>query len=533
MGLSRRNFLLRVGEAGGYSAAFVAMQGLGLAPARAERVAPIAAAAGVGKGRSVVVLGGGIAGLVSAYELRELGFHVTVLEARGRPGGRNWTVRGGDRIELTDGSSQVCGFSPGLYQNAGPARLPSVHSTMLGYCRKLGVAMEVEVNLSRGNRLQNDAANGGKPVAQRQADNDTRGAVAELLMKSLHQGNLDAELTAQDRERMLDFLRYYGPLDEAGKYKGNDRAGYSRYSGAGEQTGIYSEPLDLHTLLEAHFWGGMMFTEEYDQQATMFQPVGGMDHIPHAFARELGAIVRYNSPVSEIRRSANGVRIGYTEHGVARMIEAEFCICALPLTQVRKIPNDFSPQYASVINTSTYVPAYKLAWESRRFWEQEENIYGGLEFVAQGPSPVWLPSAGMFSERGVLVSGYSTDKDFQALPMAGRCDLSRASVERLHPGRGKELEKPMYVAWAKVPWNEGAWIESYGKEPPSAGVGAKLAGPATSPVQNVSANYETLITPDGPFYFAGEHVSHIVAWQEGAALSAKRAVGMIAERVKG
>jgi monoamine oxidase len=29
--------------------------------------------------------------------------------------------------------------------------------------------------------------------------------------------------------------------------------------------------------------------------------------------------------------------------------------------------------------------------------------------------------------------------------------------------------------------------------------------------------------PDGPFYFAGEHLSHIGAWKEGAILSARRA----------
>ena len=44
--------------------------------------------------------------------------------------------------------------------------------------------------------------------------------------------------------------------------------------------------------------------------------------------------------------------------------------------------------------------------------------------------------------------------------------------------------------------------------------------------------YETLIEPDGRVIFAGDHVSHIVAWQEGAAVSAIRAVGQVAERVK-
>jgi monoamine oxidase len=41
-----------------------------------------------GKGTKVVILGDGIAGLVSAYEMGKLGYSCTVLEARTRPGGR-------------------------------------------------------------------------------------------------------------------------------------------------------------------------------------------------------------------------------------------------------------------------------------------------------------------------------------------------------------------------------------------------------------------------------------------------------------
>ncbi len=96
MGFSRRDFLMRVGQAGGYSAAFVAMQSMGLVPMMAEAAVPLNVAAGTGKGVKVVVLGGGIAGLVAAYEMKALGYECTVLEASERPGGRNWTVRGGD-----------------------------------------------------------------------------------------------------------------------------------------------------------------------------------------------------------------------------------------------------------------------------------------------------------------------------------------------------------------------------------------------------------------------------------------------------
>ena len=88
MGVSRRDFLMRVGQAGGYSAAFATMQALGLMPMKGAAAEPIHAQPGTGNGVKVVVLGGGIGGLVSAYELRKLGYSVTLLEARERPGGR-------------------------------------------------------------------------------------------------------------------------------------------------------------------------------------------------------------------------------------------------------------------------------------------------------------------------------------------------------------------------------------------------------------------------------------------------------------
>ncbi|MBV9969156.1 MAG: flavin monoamine oxidase, partial [Xanthobacteraceae bacterium] len=57
---------------------------------------------------------------------------------------------------------------------------------MLGYCRELGVSLEVEVNTSRDARLYNPTANGGKPIEMRQAHNDVRGEISELLGKAIN-----------------------------------------------------------------------------------------------------------------------------------------------------------------------------------------------------------------------------------------------------------------------------------------------------------------------------------------------------------
>ncbi len=560
MSVTRRDFLMRVGHAGGYSAAFLAMQGMGLMEARAAAPARIEAAPGSGQGTKVVVLGGGIAGLVSAYELRGLGYDVTLLEARSRPGGRNWTVRPGDKVTLNDGaneSTQTCTWEDGHYQNFGPARLPSIHPTILGYCRKLGVELQVEVNMTNSAHLQNDAANGGKPAVMRQVVNDTRGHVSELLMKCMNQGALDADFAPQDRERMLAFLRQYGPLDEAGKYAGSDRAGYSKLAGAGDETGVLLEPIDMHTLLDDNFWQGMLFDQQFDMQATMFQPVGGMDRIPYAFAKALGEIVKFNAPVTQIRKTGKGVAVMYRENGAEKKLDADYCLCGLPLTVLKKIPNDLGAPYKKVIDECTYAAAYKVAWESRRFWEQDYNIYGGLEFCNVGCSPIWFPSAGLFSERGIVVSGYTdeTNLPFGKLSIPAKFEESRKSIERLHPGHGKELEKPMYVGWGRVPYNEGSWIRSYApgqvRQPGNAATTQPGAGGTTQQAPGVAQSrttggaaapaaartgsnpgYDTLIQPDGRLIFIGDHVSHIVAWQEGAALSGLRGVQLLSDQVK-
>ncbi len=537
MAFTRRAFLTRLGQAGGASAAFFGMQALGLAPLApaAHPAAAPAAAPGSGNGISVVILGGGIAGLVAAYELKALGYRCTLLEARSRPGGRNWTVRGGDQVVFTDGSTQTCTWDKDSYQNFGPGRLPSTHKTMLGYCRKLGVRLEVEVNCSRSALFQSDKANSGRPVVERQADNDTRGYVSEMLSKCLRGGALDQPMTPEDTTRMLDFLHTYGPLNKAGKYVGSERAGFSQLPGAGDDSGVFSTPLPLHTLLEANFWDGLLYEEAHDWQATMMQPVGGMDRIPYAFDQQLGEIIRYNAPVTALAKTAHGVRVTYTQHGAPHTLEADYCFCAMPLSTLKKVNADLSPAYRKVVEESTYAAYYKVAWESRRFWEQDYNVYGGLEFVSDGPSPIWLPSAHLASERGVLVSGYGDAgplTDFGKLSFADKLAASRASVERLHPGHGKELEKPIFVPWAQIPWNEGAWIDTYGPGQPEheASEALELGHPINGKYAN--PGYETLLQPDGPIYFVGDHVSYLVGWQEGAALSSLRAIGLLAERAK-
>jgi monoamine oxidase len=516
MGLSRRDFLLRVGQAGGYGAAFTMMQSLGLLPITTSAAATVELPAGSGKGTSVVILGGGIAGLASAYELCKLGYTCTLLEARERIGGRNWTIRKGTKVEFTNGFTQNCMFADGLYQNIGPARLPSVHQTMLGYCKELGVPLEVEVNASRSAFLQADHLNGGQSVQNRQVEYDTRGYVSELLAKSINRGSLDQELSSDDKEKMLAFLQEYGSLSPDLFYKGSARSGYKVNPGAGDSLGVPHDPLDMRALLSAHLWQQLMEEDEIDWQATMFQPIGGMDQIPMAFKKKLGSVIRSRAEVVQIRQNESGVKVVYRDlaNGKNETVNADYCICALPLTILKTMDTDFSPQMKAAIGGCFYESAYKIPWESRRFWEQESNIYGGLSFVRHTVDTVWYPSASLFSETGVILGGYGIEnhtKFGELADVEAKLAASRQAIELLHPGCSRELKNPIYMSWGQIPYNLGSWVG-----------GAETAGPP---------GYEVWIQPQGRIYMAGDHTSHIVGWQEGAALSAHRAVNLLGARV--
>src|SRR5918992_1502845 len=162
----RRAFLHGLGIAGGAGAVLAAMEVLDLvAPAAEYRVAfdPPRQSDFALRGRAndtrVLVLGAGIAGLTAAYELEKAGYACEILEARNRPGGRNFTVRGGTSETDVDGVTQTATFSDGQYFNAGAARIPQHHTT-LDYCRELGVPIEVFANENADAWYYNEAARG-------------------------------------------------------------------------------------------------------------------------------------------------------------------------------------------------------------------------------------------------------------------------------------------------------------------------------------------------------------------------------------
>ncbi|HEX8573873.1 MAG TPA: FAD-dependent oxidoreductase [Allosphingosinicella sp.] len=515
MSLTRRALLERLGVAGGFSAVYLGMEAMGLLNSPPAAAEPFELPPAPQRGKSVVILGAGIAGLVAAYELRRAGWKVTVLEARDRIGGRVWTIRGGDRIEQMARPDQVCDFSKGLYFNAGAARIPSAHHVMLGYAKMLGVPIEVMVNSNRAAKWDF----GGRTVTNRQAVNDVRGRISELLSKAVRKGALDEQLRAVDKSVMVNFLGAYGGLSRPnGDYRGDGRSGYSVLPGAYGEAGTTVPPMKLEDIMKERGWVlPLLFEEIFDQQAPMFQPVGGMDRIAHALYEQVKPAVRLRTPVTAIRRLGDRVRI---EHR-GGSTDADYCICTLGVNLLARIPNDFSPAKQAAMKDMGYVPAVKVAFESRRFWE-DEGVYGGVGWTDALSENLLYPSGGWHGDKGVLVAAYVAgwmDQDnpgkFTALSHEERFRICREVIGRMHPGMARELARPVTVAWGLTRWSEGvgpgnpAWFES--PRPPL---------------------YGELYKPEGPIFFAGEHLSYVQFWQEGAALSSHAAMKALQARVQ-
>ena len=213
---TRREMLHAIGMLGGASVLYQAMTAMGHA-AESQFTGP-PNLAGARAGASVVVLGAGLAGMLAAIELRKAGYKVEIIEYNNRPGGRNWSLYGGDTYTELGGATQNIGFAKGNYLNPGPWRIPYHHRTLLHYCKAFGVALEPFIQLNHAALLHNSKAFGGKPQPYRELAADWDGNVAELLSKAIDNKGLNGTVTAEDGDRLKEALREWGMLDKDMRY---------------------------------------------------------------------------------------------------------------------------------------------------------------------------------------------------------------------------------------------------------------------------------------------------------------------------
>src|SRR5258708_38017566 len=113
--ISRRTLVELIGHIAGAATAYSALNTMGLLVTPMAYAAPPRLAPGSGNGKSVAILGAGIAGMTAAYRLAQAGYQCRILEARSRCGGRGWTVRGGHQSVGTESNQRGGrGTHPGI-----------------------------------------------------------------------------------------------------------------------------------------------------------------------------------------------------------------------------------------------------------------------------------------------------------------------------------------------------------------------------------------------------------------------------------
>src|SRR3569832_362147 len=167
-GPTRRSFLESIGRLAGAGALYETMVAMGMLQTPAAWAGPAALPQGLGKGKTVAILGAGIAGMAAAYELEKASYRCIVLEYLDRPGGRNFTARRGTRVVEDTGpngrTEQTCAFDDGLYMNLGPARLPFHHPRLMHYCKEFAFPLEIYVMSTTANLFQTDKAFAGEAM---------------------------------------------------------------------------------------------------------------------------------------------------------------------------------------------------------------------------------------------------------------------------------------------------------------------------------------------------------------------------------
>ncbi|SHF15294.1 monoamine oxidase [Lampropedia hyalina DSM 16112] len=517
---TRRDFLYRVAALGGLGLAMATMDAWGMGSASGADSPPLLK--GSGKGKKVLILGAGIAGMTSAYELRKIGYECVVLEARDIAGGRARTARRGTRSEEIGSGNATCAFDDQDFFNLGPMRIPYHHRSTLHYTREFQIPLGIFVNDNDAAYVyhENAGALSGKRFRQGEIKADMRGHVNELIAKSIHTGKLDETLTAEDKVLLLDYLTHEGYLraDDL-KYVGTNGRGYKVNPGAGMEPGPgeASDPLGFQEVLQSKLGKVYQSVQNFNQQVTMFHPLKGMDQIGNAFVQRLGNTIRFHTEVTKLRQDANGVTatIKDTHNGTTDTVQADFCICTIPLSVLRHIDTDFSEPVKAAIASVEYASAGKIGIQmKRRFWEEDDAIYGGhVRTDIKGIGTITLPSNNWQAKKGVVLGYYNFSKTAAEVGDSShqeRTELAVSGGQKIFPQYRENVESSFSIAWQKVPYSRGGWAN-------------------WTPETRKSA-YPLLLEPQGRVFLAGEHLSYQTGWISGAIESAWQQIGKLHQR---
>jgi monoamine oxidase len=441
--------------------------------------------------KRVVIVGAGMAGLVAAHELQRVGHEVVVLEARGRVGGRVHTLREP--------------FSDGLYGEVGAMRIPRTHDLTLAYCRRFGLPLvpftignpQGFVHLRRARHRHADVTRDPALLPYDLAPNECGKGADALWAEAL--ADVHERLARDGHGAWADIER---ELDEFSTREFLRHRGWSE--GAIEMFGLlmFQEALMNSSVLE-------VLREEVTSCYSDLQQIdGGMDRLPRAFVPSLGRRIRFGARMTAIDQDEASATVHY-QTGAGRFSErADHAIVTVPFPALRHVETlkPFSRGKERAIRQLHYDASAKILFQCRRrFWEEDDGIFGGGSVTDLPIRAMFYPDHGRETGRGVLLASYTWSEDAQrwgSLPPDERVAQALENVAQIHPQIASEFEVGVSHMWHDDEFAGGAFA-------------------LFDPEQKTQL-HDAICAAEGRIHFAGEHASHAHAWIQGAIESGLR-----------
>ena len=236
---------------------------------------------------------------------------------------------------------------------------------------------------------------------------------------------------------------------------------------------------------------------------------GGSDLLPKAFAERLREKIHYSSPVVRIEQDTNQARVVFLSLGRRQTLTADNVLCTIPFSVLRNVELPaLSESKQDVIKNTHYDAVSRVYLQTKnRFWEAKG--LNGFAFTS-GAIEIWQPTWSQPGPRGILMT-YARPGEAEritSLKENERISTTLKQLDGIFAGLHENFERGATKCWLDDEWSRGAW----------AFVGF--------------TNFATAIMRDGRIHFAGEHLSLMSSWMQGALSSGLMAVKEINEGVR-
>ena len=204
----------------------------------------------------------------------------------------------------------------------------------------------------------------------------------------------------------------------------------------------------------------------YDYQTQLFEPVGGMGMIGKAFGQQLNGSdqVQLQGHQHSAGRQRRHRHLSSTpkKGGAPQTAHADWCVCTIPASVLSQIPLNVGAPMKNAINSLSYELSFKVGLQfKRRFWEEDDGIYGGISYTDQPITNISYPSTGFFKDGpavllggygyGNIAAGFQFRRDVAGGPGEGRRRAGLENPSAIQEGiperRGRGLASRALHAW--------------------------------------------------------------------------------------